>query len=49
MVGPNQLCLFHNSTNVSLISKFFEFDESLPRNMTIQLLKILKNFKVIFS
>ena len=40
---------FYSPPNLSLILKVFDFDEPLPLNTTIQLLKTLKDFIAILS
>ena len=40
---------FCSPPNLSLVLKVFDFDETLPLNTAIQLLKTLKDFNAILS
>ena len=49
IVGLNELYLFLQTPNLPLILKVFDFDEPLPLNTAIQLLKTLNDFNAILS
>ena len=51
IVGLNELCLFLQppQKKLSLVLKVFDFDEPLPLNTAIRLLKTLKDFNAILS